>query len=214
MEFILVATLIGVLFTLDTTHVLQSMISQPIFVGPVLGVLFGNLEIGLVAGLIFEVSFLKSIPVGAASFPENNAACVATVIFWLAVDRHSDLLWNNYVSLGILLGLITAFLGMKITILHRKYAGKFVTYMENIPENKNGNFVFIKLMFMSFANYLLLMYLMIVITVSLFYIAGIGFAPYIAALGENLPAELWVTAFLLVGFARMMNQYITLRKES
>ncbi|MCK5075912.1 MAG: PTS sugar transporter subunit IIC, partial [Calditrichia bacterium] len=207
--------LASVIIALDTTHIFQTMISQPIFACSLIGLIFGEPVIGITAGLIFEVSFLKSIPVGAAVFPENSLGSLAAVIYWLAINQNDYLSWEIFIPMGILLGLIISFIGMHFTTFHRS---RNVKYLDIIVRKANNEILksslITKQIFKSLLHYIVLMYVFIVSISLLFYFISIKFSMLFIMFFGNSTITLWVGAFLLVGFARMMNQYINFRKEN
>lgn len=215
MEIIFLGALISVFIALDTTHLFQSMISQPIFACPLIGVVFGEPTIGLVAGLIFEVSFLKSIPVGAAIFPENTIGSLSATIYLLAIKNADLFKWELFIPASILLGLFVSFVGMHLTIYHRKSVEKQLHKIEKIAGNENtSSLFFIKQMATSLTFYIIIMYLLISVSVLVFYFLSNNLSPYFSLFFNNINMLWWICAFLFVGFARLMNQYLAFKRNS
>jgi mannose/fructose/N-acetylgalactosamine-specific phosphotransferase system component IIC len=74
-ELILVSIL-GGLVALDKTEAFQSMFSQPLVAGPLVGLLLGDLPGGLFAGVLFQLIYLWVMPIGAATFPDPAVGSV------------------------------------------------------------------------------------------------------------------------------------------
>jgi len=69
---ILVVFFVGGVVGLDTTAAWQVLFSHPLLACTILGVVFGEPQLGLFFGIIFELIWLYDIPVGGAKFPEGN----------------------------------------------------------------------------------------------------------------------------------------------
>ena len=213
MEIIFIGALVCVIIALDTTHLFQTMISQPVFACPILGMLFGEPAIGLTMGLIFEVSFLKSIPVGAARFPENTIGSLTATIFLLSINSIKGVNWYYFIAFAIALGIFISFAGMHLTIFHRKSVVNQLIAIEKAAYKKNsGSWLFIRHQIYSLSYYMLLMYFLITISTIVFYYISITCSEYLQVLFRNVNHWWWINAFLLLGFARLMNQYIVFKK--
>jgi mannose/fructose/N-acetylgalactosamine-specific phosphotransferase system component IIC len=79
-----VASLIGVLVTLDGTSAGQFMISRPLVACTLAGAAAGSAPLGVAIGVVLEALHLAVLPVGASRYPEAPAAAVAaaTVFTW------------------------------------------------------------------------------------------------------------------------------------
>lgn len=108
--------LFGAIVYLDTTAAFQFMVCQPIIACPVYGIIAGRPEVGLFFGLIFQLLWLRALPIGAARFPEGNlGALVATALATTippAPDGRTALVVLAVASLA---GLLTAGLGRDLT---------------------------------------------------------------------------------------------------
>jgi len=67
----------------DTVHVGQWMISRPILLGPLLGLVCGELAVGVALGVLCELLTLEAPPVGAA-MPINGAVAVGCAVLMSA----------------------------------------------------------------------------------------------------------------------------------
>jgi mannose/fructose/N-acetylgalactosamine-specific phosphotransferase system component IIC len=110
------AAVAGMVVYLDTTAVGQIMICQPIIACPAWGWIAGRPDIGILFGIIFQLLWSGSLPVGAAKFPEGNVGALTATA--LAVQAASpgghELLWMALFP-AILIGLITAYAGTELT---------------------------------------------------------------------------------------------------
>lgn len=79
-EWVLLGLLGAILF-LDAWPVAQTMLSRPIVVGPLTGIVLGAPAEGVFWGAVFEAVYLGVLPVGAARYPDAGlAALVGTVL--------------------------------------------------------------------------------------------------------------------------------------
>ncbi|MBS4210151.1 PTS sugar transporter subunit IIC [Bacillus sp. FJAT-50079] len=72
MDILLQAILVGLFVTIAyiDSHTLQTHIFRPIFVGPVVGLIMGDVATGLAVGVTIELMFLAVIFVGTATPPD------------------------------------------------------------------------------------------------------------------------------------------------
>ncbi|MEG0164451.1 PTS mannose/fructose/sorbose/N-acetylgalactosamine transporter subunit IIC [Anaerorhabdus sp.] len=84
MEGLLVKALLVAIFTWITffdKYCTQFFTYRPIFVGPIVGLLMGNLQIGLEVGCIIELMFLGQVFVGTALPPEETFSTILAAAF-------------------------------------------------------------------------------------------------------------------------------------
>ena len=105
---------------LDTTAAWQVMFSQPIVACPLLGLLLGDPQTGILIGLLMELLWLRELPIGASEFPESNVgslvACAVAVILRAKHPGHG----NIVLILSIAYGLLVSYLGGKSVVLMRR----------------------------------------------------------------------------------------------
>jgi len=102
---------LGAVLSLDTVAVFQVLISQPIVACTLIGYLSNDPMTGIQIGILMQLFWISTLPVGAVTFPDGNlGAIVATII---AVENVQ--LFPEYESLIILFsvvfGLFVSFLG-------------------------------------------------------------------------------------------------------
>ncbi len=68
--------LAGALLWLDRVFIFQSMVSRPIILSPILGLILGNVTIGFLIGASLELLWLNAPPVGAY-LPNDESFCAA-----------------------------------------------------------------------------------------------------------------------------------------
>jgi PTS system N-acetylgalactosamine-specific IIC component len=73
---LIMIVLLGGLIALDNTEAFQSMLSQPLLVGPVVGYLLSDLAGGVRIGILLQLAYLWVMPVGTANFPDTSVGSV------------------------------------------------------------------------------------------------------------------------------------------
>jgi mannose/fructose/N-acetylgalactosamine-specific phosphotransferase system component IIC len=93
----------GALLWLDRVYAFQFMVSRPIVMGPVLGLIMGDLPVGIAVGAALELLWLNAPPVGAY-LPMDESFCTAAVTPAAAVAA-SYLSGPSAVGLALFAGL-------------------------------------------------------------------------------------------------------------
>lgn len=83
----LLAGLLAMLVGIDRVAFAQFMISRPIVVGPLTGLVFGNALVGLEIGMLLELLWLGRLPVGAAIPPDDTQVAVGATVLALSMER-------------------------------------------------------------------------------------------------------------------------------
>ncbi|MDX1762947.1 MAG: PTS sugar transporter subunit IIC [bacterium] len=103
---ILEVALIGGLIGLDRLAVGQFMISQPIVAAPLVGWVLGSFHTGLLVGVVFELFWLRGLPVGG-HVPKNDTLAailiVALALLPLSQGSDPDPAWIAWVLLAVVL---------------------------------------------------------------------------------------------------------------
>ncbi|MCJ7507279.1 MAG: PTS sugar transporter subunit IIC [candidate division Zixibacteria bacterium] len=83
-ETILILILAG-LYSLDKTEVAQTMLSQPLVSGTLVGLILGDLFTGIKIGVVFQLIWFWVVPIGSALFPDTAVGGViaSAVAIWL-----------------------------------------------------------------------------------------------------------------------------------
>ncbi|RMF60574.1 MAG: hypothetical protein D6748_03785 [Calditrichaeota bacterium] len=120
---VLISLLIGFL-ALDTTIAFQTLISQPIFSGGILGAVLGDFSTGIELGILMQLLWINIIPAGAAVFPEGNLASMVTcaIVLLLPEMSYPNLLF----TLAFIIGIAVSYWGALLTVLDRKLNGKIL----------------------------------------------------------------------------------------
>ncbi|MBN1407727.1 MAG: PTS sugar transporter subunit IIC [Calditrichaceae bacterium] len=103
--------LIGALISLDTVAVFQILISQPIVACTLIGWLSNDPMTGIHIGLLMQLIWISTLPVGAVTFPDGNlGAIIAAIIAVNTIDIIPQ--YKSLVILfSVLFGLFMSFIG-------------------------------------------------------------------------------------------------------
>lgn len=82
--------IIAALVSLDVTAIGQFMICRPIVVGPLFGYLLGDVKAGLWIGMIVELLWVNSIPMGASVPPDITAMTILATVWGIAAVPGSN----------------------------------------------------------------------------------------------------------------------------
>jgi mannose/fructose/N-acetylgalactosamine-specific phosphotransferase system component IIC len=85
-ELILMVLLGGVV-ALDNTEAFQTMLSQPLLVGPAVGLLLSDLEGGLRMGILLQLAYLWVMPIGTADLPDPSVGSLVGCAGYVLLGR-------------------------------------------------------------------------------------------------------------------------------
>jgi mannose/fructose/N-acetylgalactosamine-specific phosphotransferase system component IIC len=127
---IIIVLILGGLASLDLTEAFQSMWSQPLVSGPLLGWLWGNWQDGLLIGVLLQLLWLWYVPLGIAVFPDAavggivGAATFLSLKSWLIFDFHKVTL------LVLLFSLIWSYVSGWVAVKNRNWNVRLVKQVE------------------------------------------------------------------------------------
>ena len=160
---LIIISLIGGIVSVDTAAGWQIMISQPIVSCTVIGMIFGQPEIGITLGILMELPWLINVPSGGSHGSESNIGAV--VAAGLGVFFVSQKINTNNIIIIIVI----------IYSMGISFAG---SYLVNIARNLNLNLIHVADEAVEHADFRKIEYLNMF---GLFYIFFIGF--FLTAVG-------------------------------
>ena len=102
-EIILIAVC-GSLLCLDRVFI-QAMISRPVVIAPIIGLLMNNLYAGLIIGAIIELIWVDRLPLGAYIPPNDSIAAVVAIAITAVAGSHLGATSPELIALSVLLAL-------------------------------------------------------------------------------------------------------------
>ncbi len=126
---ILLCIIIGSLLWLDRTFVFQLMLSRPIVIGCILGLIMQDVKTGLLVGACLDLLWLNTPPVGAY-VPLDDTFCAIVAVPAASVAAiHMSV--PAAVGLSLVVSIPTAAIGRRLDSRIRKFNSKFLH-----PEDK------------------------------------------------------------------------------
>jgi mannose/fructose/N-acetylgalactosamine-specific phosphotransferase system component IIC len=118
----LLTILLGGVAALDATPVMQTMLSQPLVTGSLLGWLWGDWRTALEVAIVLQLLAASTTPVGARTAEDYAIGGVVGVGTALALAAHRPLTvaQDACAMLGVLAGLVTATLGVPLLKWQRR----------------------------------------------------------------------------------------------
>lgn len=109
---VIITIFVGSLIWLDRVFMFQFMISRPIVLSPILGLIMGNFHVGLLTGACLELLWLHAPPVGAY-LPNDESFCsiIATPVAIFAGLYMNEM---SAVGLALVLSIPFSFLGRSV----------------------------------------------------------------------------------------------------
>ncbi|MBN1481187.1 PTS sugar transporter subunit IIC [candidate division KSB1 bacterium] len=129
------ASLWGGVVALDTTALMQIMISRPIVACSVIGLILGNFPLGFLIGILSELLYVSELPVGAAKFAEGNVG--ATAAATIAILTTEQLPSRPYAAIAcaLFLLIIISSIGGRLVLVMRQVNGRIyekLVYKESL----------------------------------------------------------------------------------
>ena len=113
---ILLISFVGGLLSLDRV-VVQAMISRPIIIAPIIGIILGNPYAGLIIGAILELFWMDRIPVGIYIPPNDSLAAALAASTAILAGQSLGAVTPQLIALTILLVIPLGILAKKIDVM-------------------------------------------------------------------------------------------------
>ncbi len=123
---ILVTFLFGGIVGLDTTAAWQVLFSHPLISCSLIGLAFGEPQMGLFFGIIFELIWFYDMPMGGARFPEGNVGSFLGLMLLLTFQDIPDIPDGWLLLIGIVYTVAASYLFGATIVWMRKQNLKLV----------------------------------------------------------------------------------------
>ncbi len=115
---VILLTLLGALLLLDKYAVGEFGISQPIVAGAIIGALWGDVQVGIFVGALFQMVFLANLPIGKDVPPDAQAAGIAgSGSYFLLKSLNQN---EPNLIIVFLIGILVSILGNYLDIIVRR----------------------------------------------------------------------------------------------
>ncbi len=111
--------LISTVITMDSVIFGQFGFSRPIVCGPIMGYILGDPMLGLNIGIILELVWINTIPIGTTLVPDVTAATIIGT-YWAVKTKSMSATPEAIVVLALIFALPLSFVYRKSDIFHRK----------------------------------------------------------------------------------------------
>lgn len=88
----ILVSIVALLAAMDEQLFGASMMARPLFTGPIIGLIMGDLQTGVIIGATLESMFMGSIMVGSAVPPEVYASSILSIAIAIKTRSWS---WNS-----------------------------------------------------------------------------------------------------------------------
>lgn len=103
--------LLGGLLSLDTAAAFQLLISQPIVACTFIGWVSNDLLMGMQIGLVMQLIWISTLPIGAVVFPNGNVGSLIAAIVAVKLNSLAVGFSQLIIFLSVILGLLFSFIG-------------------------------------------------------------------------------------------------------
>ncbi|MDD3250259.1 MAG: hypothetical protein GX874_09340 [Smithella sp.] len=112
---IVILSLVGGLLCLDRIF-LQAMLSRPVIVAPVMGLLLGDLYTGLIIGAIFELFWMDRAPIGIYIPPNDSIASAFAAAVAILAGQSLGAVTKELTALSVLLAVPFGILAKRMDV--------------------------------------------------------------------------------------------------
>lgn len=109
---IFILSAVGALLSLDATAVGQILISQPLLACPIIGLVLGDLQTGLLVGTLLQLIWVGKLPVGGSN-PSLGTALLGIFTVGLVIIYQGEGIQAGLIPVAAVLGTAIACLGQK-----------------------------------------------------------------------------------------------------
>ncbi len=117
---VVICGLVGGAIHLDRTAAFQIMVSRPIVAGPLTGWLLGDVNLGLLVGILMELLWINYLPMGSFIPPNETFATIVASGTVCLYSSRTGTAAREVVMLGVLLTVPMAYAGRYLDILARR----------------------------------------------------------------------------------------------
>lgn len=112
---IVILSLVGGLLCLDRIF-LQAMLSRPVIVAPVMGLLLGDLYTGLIIGAVFELFWMDRAPIGIYIPPNDSIASAFAAAVAILAGQSLGAVTKELTALSVLLAVPFGILAKRMDV--------------------------------------------------------------------------------------------------
>jgi len=111
---IALVSLVGGFISIDRTAAFQVMLSRPVVTSPLIGMMLGDVMTGIQAGLVIELLWIGSLPVGASVPPDETIVSILVPSLAIWQGRITDGAGFQILALALILTIPLAILARRL----------------------------------------------------------------------------------------------------
>lgn len=132
---VVILSVVGGLLHLDRTAALQFLVSRPLISSTVTGLILGDVKTGLIIGMVLELLWLGTQPLGTALPPDDTIVAVAAPAAGIITGRLLGTMDASLLGLAVLVSLPLSEVGRVLDSGARKINGIFLTRAKAAAKN-------------------------------------------------------------------------------
>lgn len=127
---IVLASGAGALLSLDRRAALQVMLAHPLVVAPLIGLVLGDIEVGLAVGVLVGLLWSGALPVGGVVPPDETLGAIVGTAVAILAGRAAGLGILSSSMIGFVFALPAAVVGRRIELGLRRLNGELAAKAE------------------------------------------------------------------------------------
>lgn len=132
-EGIMAAALFGGILALEKSS-MQMLLSEPLFICSAAGAFMGDLESGLMIGMLWQIIWMFDLPVGAVKLPDGSTGALISCFLFINLKGEFPHLQHLLFGLSIIAGGASAYLGGQFISDKRKVHALYIDLVDNFAD--------------------------------------------------------------------------------
>jgi len=128
---IFILAVIGGFLSLDATAVGQTLISQPLLAGPIIGLILGDVQTGLLVGTLLQLIWISKLPVGGAN-PSLGTALLGIFTAGIVIIYQGRNIQPGLLPVAIFLGTVVGFSAQKGEAVLNRFDDYLIHWVERL----------------------------------------------------------------------------------
>lgn len=131
-DYIVVALLGGVI-ALDKSA-FRMLAGEPLVICTAAGAYLGELEIGLMMGMIWQLIWMGELPIGAAVIHDGSTGALVSTCIYIKFVQNSGQLAQLLFALALFIGVVSAYMGGSFISDKRNFHNRYLNIMDKFAK--------------------------------------------------------------------------------
>lgn len=127
---ILLVSAMGAVVSLDRRAAVQAMLAHPLVAAPLIGLVLGDVEVGLAVGVLVGLLWSGSLPVGGVVPPDETLGAIVGTAVAILAGRAAGLGILSASTIGFAIAIPAALVGRRIELGLRRLNGELAAKAE------------------------------------------------------------------------------------